>query len=94
MHGEHQSFCINSIEYLYINNYSGMGILICVLQIIVIAGDSCTEDIDGCQDNPCTEHTNCTDLTPADQVAKNRAYECSECPEGYTDDDGTCVGSY
>lgn len=57
-------------------------------------GSRCADDFDGCGDNPCTERTNCTDLTPSEHKAQGKAYKCSECPNGYIDDDGTCVGSY
>ena len=60
----------------------------------VFAGSSCADDIDGCRDNPCTVGTNCTDLTPTQQAAQNKAFQCSDCPAGYIDDDGICVGSY
>ena len=60
----------------------------------ILVGSSCAEDFDGCQDNPCTKLTNCTDLTPAEQETQNTAYKCSECPKGFFDDDGTCIGSY
>ena len=55
-------------------------------------GDSCDEDFDGCGDGPCTAGTNCTDLTPAEEAAQDKAFNCSACPEGYEDNDGVCVG--
>ncbi|KAK2167442.1 hypothetical protein NP493_1275g00055 [Ridgeia piscesae] len=54
-------------------------------------GDSCEEDFDGCGDGPCTAGTNCTDFTPAQEAAQDRAFSCSECPGGYEDNDGVCV---
>ncbi|KAK2167507.1 hypothetical protein NP493_1273g01022 [Ridgeia piscesae] len=54
-------------------------------------GDSCDEDFDGCGDGPCTAGTNCTDLTPAEEAAQDKAFNCSACPEGYEDNDGVCV---
>ena len=65
-----------------------------IYSINVFAGSSCADDIDGCGDNPCTVGTNCTDLTPTQQAAQNKAFQCSDCPDGYIDDDGICVGSY
>ena len=60
----------------------------------LLAGSNCADDFDGCQDNPCRKHTNCTDLTPAEHVAQKKAYTCSECPKGFYADDGeTCIGS-
>ena len=38
--------------------------------------------------------TTCTDLTPSEQVIQNKAFKCSDSPDGYTEDDGICVGSY
>ncbi|KAK2158430.1 hypothetical protein NP493_1797g00012 [Ridgeia piscesae] len=56
------------------------------------SGSNCADDFDGCQDNPCRKHTNCTDLTPAEHVAQKKAYTCSECPKGFYADDGeTCI---
>ena len=60
----------------------------------VFVGSSCAFDIDGCEDNPCTVGTNCIDLTPNEQAAQNKAFQCSDCPGGYFDDDGICVGTY
>ena len=56
-------------------------------------GDNCNDDLDGCADHPCIVGTNCTDLTPVEQVAQNTAFTCSECPHGYTKNDGICVGT-
>ncbi|KAK2181215.1 hypothetical protein NP493_406g02023 [Ridgeia piscesae] len=55
------------------------------------AGTSCADNFDGCQDNPCTMLTNCTDLSPSEQATQNKAFTCSECPTGYIDDYGICV---
>ncbi|KAI0208521.1 hypothetical protein LSAT2_006799 [Lamellibrachia satsuma] len=54
-------------------------------------GDYCELDMDGCQDNPCTGGTNCTDLTPEEQVVSGVSFNCSECPTGTEDDDGICL---
>ncbi|KAK2178081.1 hypothetical protein NP493_563g01009 [Ridgeia piscesae] len=54
-------------------------------------GDYCELDLDGCQDNPCTAGTNCTDVTPAEQVASGKSYNCSACPDGTEDNEGTCL---
>jgi len=61
---------------------------------VVCVGESCEEDLDGCADNSCTAGTNCTDLTPQQQVVTGRAFNCSACPGGYEEDDGVCVGTY
>ncbi|KAI0209335.1 hypothetical protein LSAT2_005978 [Lamellibrachia satsuma] len=54
-------------------------------------GESCDEDFDGCGDGPCTAGTNCTDLTPEEEAAQGSTFNCSQCPEGYEDNDGVCV---
>ncbi|KAK2151947.1 hypothetical protein NP493_2549g00003, partial [Ridgeia piscesae] len=54
-------------------------------------GDHCESDLDGCQDNPCTEGTNCTDVTPEEQVSTNKSFTCSECPQGTKENEGTCL---
>ena len=59
-----------------------------------MSGVYCELDLDGCQDNPCTEGTNCTDLTPAEQVTSGKSYNCSDCPEGTEDNEGTCLRGY
>jgi len=58
----------------------------------VMTGDHCDEDFDGCADSPCFVGTNCTDLVPSDEVQFNRTYNCSDCPSGYEEDEGTCSG--
>ena len=50
--------------------------------------------MDGCQDNPCTGGTNCTDLTPEEHVVSGVSFNCSECPTGTEDDDGICLREY
>ncbi|KAK2190867.1 hypothetical protein NP493_66g06051 [Ridgeia piscesae] len=57
-------------------------------------GDYCEADYDGCQDNPCTEGTNCTDLTAAEEVSTGRQYNCSECPPGTKKDGDACYRKY
>lgn len=57
----------------------------------ISAGDYCELDMDGCQDNPCTGGTNCTDFTPDEQVVSGLSFNCSECPAGTEDDDGICL---
>ena len=56
----------------------------------MITGNSCEQDYNGCQDNPCTLGTNCTDVTPSVQEANATSYSCSPCPSGTEDNDGTC----
>ncbi|KAI0207726.1 hypothetical protein LSAT2_007708 [Lamellibrachia satsuma] len=53
--------------------------------------DHCEADLDGCQDNPCTEGTNCTDITPTEQDKSNKSYTCSKCPVGTKDNEGICL---
>ena len=59
-----------------------------------VKGDHCELDLDGCQDNPCTAGTNCTDVTPAEQVARGRSYNCTECPEGTENNGEICLREY
>ncbi|KAI0237078.1 Mucin-like protein [Lamellibrachia satsuma] len=54
-------------------------------------GDHCELDLDGCQDNPCTAGTKCTDLTPSEHVFIRKSHYCSECPPGTEDNDGICL---
>ena len=60
----------------------------------LLAGDYCEADYDGCQDNPCTAGTNCTDLTAAEEVSTGRQYNCSECPPGTKKDGDACYRKY
>ena len=55
------------------------------------AGDHCESDFDGCQDNPCTEGTNCTDLSPSEHIVSGKTFNCSECPPGTEDNEGICL---
>ncbi|KAK2173006.1 hypothetical protein NP493_911g00016 [Ridgeia piscesae] len=54
-------------------------------------GDHCESDFDGCQDNPCTEGTNCTDVSPSEHIASGKAFHCSECPPGTEESEGICL---
>ncbi|KAK3588474.1 hypothetical protein CHS0354_035649 [Potamilus streckersoni] len=57
-------------------------------------GDDCERDLDGCATRPCSSLRNCTD-NPADvHEMLNRTYNCSSCPDGYTDgveDPAKCI---
>ena len=57
-------------------------------------GDHCESDLDGCQDNPCTEGTNCTDVTPEEQLSTGKSFQCSECPHGTEENEGTCLRKF
>ena len=54
-------------------------------------GDFCEIDFDGCQDSPCTEGTNCTDVIQSVQQSTGKTFNCSECPTGTEDNDGICL---
>ena len=69
-----------------------MSKLILIVHITLVLGESCELDKDGCADGPCSDVQNCTDLTPAQEQERNIAFECSECPDGYNDVGGICVG--
>uniref|UniRef100_A0A8W8NDF3 Fibrillin-1 n=1 Tax=Magallana gigas TaxID=29159 RepID=A0A8W8NDF3_MAGGI len=53
-------------------------------------GDDCENDADACTQNPCPLGRNCTDLTPQEEVALGRGYNCSDCPAGFADIDNKC----
>ncbi|XP_055957125.1 fibrillin-1-like isoform X3 [Patella vulgata] len=48
-------------------------------------GDSCNVDIDGCADDPCLVGQNCTDRPAANHTVTNIGYDCSPCPDGYSE---------
>ena len=54
-------------------------------------GDYCGEDRDGCVASPCGTGQ-CEDLSPEDEVAEGRPYNCTSCSEGYEVDSLECVG--
>ena len=70
-------------------------------------GDYCTEDIDGCADNPCGclvgqeescngTNTYCTDIEANNYIIGILPYNCSECNLGYTRtsaEGGACTGN-
>ena len=64
------------------------------LSLCLPPGGFCEMETDGCTDRPCSVGTNCTDLSPAEQVQFSRAYNCSKCPAGYVEDDSICVGQW
>nr|XP_022292249.1 mucin-4-like isoform X6 [Crassostrea virginica] len=53
-------------------------------------GDDCENDTDACTQNPCPLGRNCTDLTPQEEVALGRGYNCTDCPAGFQDIDNKC----
>ena len=57
-----------------------------------IKGDDCENDTDACTQNPCPLGRNCTDLTPQEEVALGRGYNCTDCPAGFQDIDNKCEG--
>ena len=58
-----------------------------------LLGLDCTTDFDGCGSAPCNaSRTNCTDLTPAEEVAKSATFECGPCPVGLVKVQGECEG--
>ena len=61
---------------------------------VVFVGGSCNKDFDGCADSPCTVGTNCTDLSPEDEQVYGMAFNSSQCPKGYEENNGICIGMY
>ena len=65
----------------------------CKNWLLLIVGDTCDQDIDGCKDLPCQDFmTNCTDLSPEEEVMVGNSFECGECPDGWVKKGGTCLG--
>ena len=60
---------------------------------VVDAGVDCDSDFDSCDNEPCGNDRNCTDLSPTQEVLQNRSYTCSKCPPGYSDTNGKCIGN-
>ena len=60
----------------------------------LFSGDFCEDDIDGCADSPCSALQDCTNLTPEQEALLGRGFTCSECPDGYDEIGGLCVGKY
>jgi len=56
-------------------------------------GDDCETDFDGCSLDGFSEGTNCTDVTPAEQQARNVSYICTDCPSGYVLEGTKCNGN-
>lgn len=56
-------------------------------------GDDCENDEDACLQNPCPLDRNCTDLSPEEETALGRGYNCTPCPSGYQDIDNKCEGT-
>ena len=56
-----------------------------------ISGVACEEDYNSCSESPCHALTECTDLTPAEELNQGVGFECSACPDGYDQISG-CLG--
>ena len=65
-----------------------------ITNVFILKGNYCNNDQDGCADNPCSPVQNCTDLLPSEAEKLGRGFNCSECPDGYTDNNGICIGLY
>lgn len=57
------------------------------------SGDDCENNANACTQSPCPLGRNCTDLTPQEEVALGRGYNCSDCPAGFADIDNKCEGT-
>ena len=71
-----------------------LSLFLSLILCVIFVGGSCNRDFDGCADSPCTAGTNCTDLSPADEQMYGTAFNCSQCPKGYEENDGICIGMY
>ncbi|WAR05736.1 FBN1-like protein [Mya arenaria] len=47
-------------------------------------GNDCETDFDGCATDPCAIGQNCSDVSATGHTENGPAYNCSECPDGYT----------
>ncbi|XP_078334851.1 uncharacterized protein LOC111121476 isoform X3 [Crassostrea virginica] len=54
------------------------------------SGQDCQNDTDACAEIPCALGRNCTDLSPEDEAAFGRGYNCSDCPAGFAEVDEKC----
>ena len=57
-------------------------------------GADCSQDYDGCQNDPCSQfNSNCSSLRPEEIRSNNgtQTFRC-DCPPGYRNDSGLCVG--
>ena len=97
----HKPRAISHLSYCYVTNVSALPNPLNnppfpnskYLSIsVTLPGDSCYADFDGCQGDPCTAGTNCTDNIASVHAATLEAFACSPCPAGYFDDDGVCSG--
>jgi len=73
---------------------TGCTILLFIGNLQFITGNDCEMEEDGCQNDPCSVNRNCTDLTPSQQVLLGKSYNCSQCPDGYTEQNEQCQGRY
>lgn len=61
---------------------------------LIKIGEDCESDLNSCDNEPCGNDRNCTDLSPTQELLQNRSYTCSECPAGYyANVDGKCTGN-
>ena len=58
-----------------------------------MTGQDCQNDTDDCAEIPCALGRNCTDLSPEDEAAFGRGYNCSDCPAGFAEVDEKCEGN-
>ncbi|XP_053395504.1 uncharacterized protein LOC123523715 isoform X3 [Mercenaria mercenaria] len=54
-------------------------------------GLDCEDDFDGCAANPCSLNRECTSLTAAEQIARNKTHICGNCPDGFSQDGDKCI---
>ena len=65
------------------------------MRTVCILGADCSEDKNGCDNNPCTR-SYCVDLEPAEEQEYGRSFDCGPCADGYyrpEDSFNDCIGN-
>ncbi|KAK3103621.1 hypothetical protein FSP39_020595 [Pinctada imbricata] len=55
------------------------------------SGSECESDFNGCANSPCDQGRTCIDLPPIEHALLDRAYNCSDCPTGFYENNTKCV---
>ncbi|KAL3837629.1 hypothetical protein ACJMK2_022975, partial [Sinanodonta woodiana] len=54
-------------------------------------GSSCELDFDGCRGSPCSLNRSCADVNAYVHKTTGIAFNCSQCPQGYSKDGNKCL---